>query len=174
MLEPYLDNQPEIHPRAYVHTAATIIGRVKVEAEASIWPGAVLRADDGPILIRRQTSIQDGAVVHMTHSFSEVDIGERVTVGHNACLHGCRVGNESIVGMGSILMDNCEIGSHVIIGAGTVIPMRKKIPDGVLVFGNPYKIVRELTDKDLRFIEYSWKWYVEQGVTYAERDGRET
>ncbi len=174
MIESYLQYKPEIDPSAYLHKACTIIGRVKVEAEVSIWPGAVLRGDDGPILIRKQSNIQDGTVVHLTHDFSGVDVGERVTVGHNACLHGCRIGNETIVGMGSILMDNCEIGSHVIIGAGTVIPMRKKVPDGVLIFGNPFKIVRDLTDKDLRMIEYSWKWYVEQGRTYAERDGRET
>ncbi len=174
MIEPYLQYTPEIDPTAYVHKAATIIGRVKIGKEASVWPCAVLRGDDGPITIGAQSSIQDGTVVHLTHHFSTVEVGERVTVGHNACLHGCTIGEETIVGMGSILMDNCKVGKNVIIGAGTVVPMNKTIPDGVLVFGNPFKIVRELNEKDLKFIDYSWKWYVEQGATFAERDGRAT
>lgn len=169
-IERYLDFTPEIHPDAYVHSAATVIGQVEIGARSSIWPSVVLRGDDGRIVIGEESSIQDGSVAHLTESLSSTVIGNRVTVGHNVTLHGCRVGDETIVGMGSILLDNCMIGRRVIIGAGTVIPMNKQIPDGVLVLGNPYRLVRELTQRDLDFIEFSWQSYVKRGRQYAERD----
>lgn len=169
MIEPYEEHVPKIHETAYVHEAATVIGRVTIGAESSVWPQTVMRGDDNEIIIGSQTSIQDGSVVHLTSNLSDTIVGDRVTVGHAAILHGCIVGSDTIVGMGSILLDNCKIGSHVIIGAGTVIPMNKEIPDGVLVLGNPFKIVRELTQKDLDWIDFSWKHYVENAKKYKSR-----
>ena len=169
MIEPYEEHVPTIHDSVYVHDSAVIIGRVTIGAESSIWPQVVMRGDDNEIVIGSQTSIQDGSIVHLTSDLSDTIIGSRVTVGHAAILHGCKVASDTIVGMGSILLDNCEIGSHVIIGAGTVIPMNKKIPDGVLVIGNPFKIVRDLNDKDLGWIEFSWKHYVENAAKYKAR-----
>jgi len=168
-LEPYDGHRPAIDPSAWIHPSATVIGRVTVGARSTIWPAAVLRADDNPIVIGSCTSIQDGTVVHLTGGLSTTVVGDRVTVGHAAILHGCTVGSDTLIGMGSILLDNCTIGSNVIVGAGTVIPMNKRIPEGVLVFGNPFRIVRELTREDLESIAFSWRHYVEQGRKYAAR-----
>ncbi|MCP3981794.1 MAG: gamma carbonic anhydrase family protein [bacterium] len=170
MIESYDGQRPTIEETAYVHSAATVIGRVTIGAKCSIWPRAVLRGDDNPIAVGSQTNIQDGVVVHTTGGLSTTVVGDRVTVGHSAILHGCQIGDDTLIGMGAILLDNCKIARNVIVGAGTVIPMNKEIPEGVLVLGNPFKIVRELTEKDLGWIDYSWRHYVEQGATYAARD----
>lgn len=165
MIERFESHQPRIHPTAYVHPLAAVIGEVSVGEQASIWPGVSLRGDHGAIHIGARTSIQDGAVAHATERQSQVIIGEHCTVGHRAILHGCKVSDFVLVGMGSILLDNCEIGEWTLIGAGALVPARKKIPSGVLVLGSPAKVVRELTDEERRWIEYSWKAYVE----YTER-----
>lgn len=162
MIESYQGHRPSIDPTAFVHERATLIGQVVVGPEASIWPGVVMRGDDGRIVIGAQTSVQDGTVIHLTEGLSETRVGERVTVGHNVILHGCTVEDEVIVGMGSILLDNCRIGRGTIVGAGTLVPMNKTVPSGVLVLGNPFRVVRELTEKDRQFIEFSWRSYVEK------------
>lgn len=169
MIESYDGHRPLIDPTAYVHPAATVIGRVSVGPQSTIWPAAVLRGDDNPIVIGARTSIQDGAIVHLTGNLSSTVVGDRVTVGHAAILHGCAIGSDTLIGMGAILLDNCTIGRNVIVGAGALIPMNKHIPEGVLVLGNPFRIVRELTRKDIDSIEYSWRHYVEQGEKYARR-----
>src|SRR5688572_19129022 len=109
-LERYKQHVPDLHPEAYVHEDATLIGDVHVGAEASIWPGAVLRGDDGTIRIGARTSVQDGSVIHTTKGLSRTTVGERCTVGHNVILHGCTVEDECLIGMGAILLDNCVIG----------------------------------------------------------------
>lgn len=167
MIEPYLGESPVIDPSAFVHPAATLIGKVTIGAECSIWPGVVMRGDDGRIVIGSQTSVQDGTVVHLTEGLSESIVGSRVTVGHNVTLHGCVVEDDVIVGMGSILLDNARIGKGSIVGAGTLVPMNKTVPPGVLVLGNPFKVVRELTDKDRQWIEFSWRSYVEKARNHA-------
>ena len=169
MIESYSGHEPSIDPTAYVHPTATVIGRVSVGARSSLWPGAVLRGDDNPIVVGSETSIQDGAIVHLTGGLSTTVVGDRVTVGHAAILHGCTVGDRTLIGMGAILLDNCRIARNVIVGAGAVIPMNKEIPEGVLVLGNPFKIVRDLTDDDLAWIDHSWRHYVQQATTYADR-----
>ncbi len=121
------------------------------------------------IRIGEGTSIQDGAVVHTTAGKSMSIVGDRVTVGHNVTVHGATVEDDIIVGMGSILLDNCHISRNVIVGAGTLVPMGKVVPEGVLVFGSPFRVVRELTDKDLEWIDSSWKSYVERAARFADR-----
>lgn len=165
-IEPYEGILPSIDPTAFVHERATLIGKVTVAAQASIWPGVVMRGDDGPIVIGEQTSIQDGTVVHMTIGMSEARVGNRVTVGHNVTLHGAIVEDDVLVGMGSILLDNARIGSRSIVGAGTLVPMNKTVPPGVLVLGNPFKVVRELQERDFQWIELSWRSYVEKSRAY--------
>lgn len=167
MIEPYLGDLPQIDPTAFVHDRATLIGKVTIGAECSIWPGVVMRGDDGRIVIGPQTSIQDGTVVHLTEGMSETMVGARVTVGHNVTLHGCVVEDEVIVGMGSILLDNARIGKRSIVGAGTLVPMNKTVPSGVLVLGNPFRVVRELTEKDYQWIEFSWRSYVDKARNHA-------
>ena len=165
-LEPYLGTSPTIDPRAFVHASAVIIGDVHVGPEASIWPHTTLRGDDGQIVIGACSSIQDGTVVHATEDLSKTVVGERVTVGHNVTLHGAQVGDECIVGMGSILLDNCQIGSRCLIGAGSLITQNVVIPSGSLVLGSPARVIRPLNDKELEWIEYSWKRYVQQAAIY--------
>jgi carbonic anhydrase/acetyltransferase-like protein (isoleucine patch superfamily) len=167
MLQRHLCNVPQVDPSAYVHERAVVIGRVVLGARTSVWPNATLRGDDGPIVIGDETSIQDNAVVHMTEGTSTTTIGSRVTVGHNAILHGCLVGDLCIIGMGSILLDNCVVGTRCIVGAGTVVPPGKRIEDDSVVFGNPMRVVRKVTPADLEFIAFSWKAYVARAAEYA-------
>jgi carbonic anhydrase/acetyltransferase-like protein (isoleucine patch superfamily) len=168
MIESYLGDSPVIDPTAFVHERATLIGKVTIGAECSVWPGVVMRGDDGRILIGPQTSIQDGTVVHLTEGVSETRVAARVTVGHNVILHGCIVEEEVIVGMGSILLDNARIGKGSIVGAGTLVPMNKTVPSGVLALGNPFRVVRELTDKDRQWIEFSWRSYVDKAQKHVQ------
>ena len=168
MIEPFLGESPVIDPTAFVHERATLIGKVSIGAECSIWPGVVMRGDDGRIVIGARTSVQDGTVVHMTEGMSETMVAERVTVGHNVILHGCIVEEDVIVGMGSILLDNARIGKGTIVGAGTLVPMNKTVPSGVLVLGNPFRVVRELTDKDRQWIEFSWRTYVDKAQKHRD------
>lgn len=169
MLQPYLEHTPQIDPSVFVHPAAVIIGEVTIGAESSVWPNATLRGDDGSIVIGARSSIQDGAVIHATEGRSTTVIGDRVTVGHNAIVHGAIVADDVIVGMGAILLDNARIGRHCLIGAGALVAGGKEIPPRSLVLGSPGRVVRELTDEDLEWIAYSSRRYVEQAAIYRAR-----
>ena len=146
MKESYKGKQPEIEAGAWVHDNAVLIGDVTIKARANVWPGCVLRGDQGAIIIGEETSIQDGTVAHCTGGMSTTVIGARCTVGHRVILHGCIVEDDSLIGMGAILLDNCEIGTGSIIGAGAVIPVGKKIPPGSKVMGVPGKVVGEVSE----------------------------
>ncbi len=170
MIERYQGIAPVIDPTAFVHERATVIGKVTVGPESSLWPGVVMRGDDGRIVVGARTSIQDGTVVHLTEGLSETVVGDRTTVGHNVTLHGCQVEDEVIVGMGSILLDNARVGRGTILGAGTLVPMNKVVPSGVLAMGSPFRVVRELTDKERDWIAFSWKSYVEKARLHRENE----
>ena len=146
MLETYKGIEPKIDDEAWVHENAVLIGDVQIEARANVWPGCVLRGDQGRIVIGEETSIQDGTMVHCTGGMSTTEIGKRVTVGHRVILHGCIVEDDCLIGMGAILLDNCEIGTGSIIGAGALVPVGKKIPPRSKVMGVPGKIVGEVSD----------------------------
>lgn len=170
MIERYLDALPRIHPDAWVHATAVLIGDVTVGPESTIWPHATLRGDDGPIVIGARSSIQDGTVVHCTEDLSATIVGDRVTVGHNVTLHGARIGDDCIVGMGSTLLDNAELGAGSILGAHSLLTQGVRIPPGSLALGAPAKVVRPLTDKERDWIAYSWRRYVQQCAIYRARD----
>jgi carbonic anhydrase/acetyltransferase-like protein (isoleucine patch superfamily) len=170
-LERYRDFSPRVDPTAYVHERATVIGEVEVGAEASIWPGSVLRGDDGAIRIGARTSIQDNSVVHATTGLSKTTVGERVTVGHRVILHGCTVEDDCLVGMGAILLDNCVIGRGSIVGAGALVTQGLVIPPGSLVLGIPARVVRACGEKERTMIEFGWREYVERTHEYRARDG---
>lgn len=165
MIERFEGHAPAVDRSAFVHPLACLIGEVAVGAESSIWPGAVLRGDHGPIAVGARTSVQDGVVCHTTLNRSRVAIADQVTVGHRAVLHGCRVEPNVIVGMGAIVLDDAVLGEWSIVGAGAVIAAKKVIPPGSVVVGNPGRVVRPTTDADREFITYSWKTY----VAYAKR-----
>lgn len=158
-IDPFDRFVPEIHSDAFVHPGAHIIGEVQIHAGASIWPTAVLRGDHGIITIGAHTSIQDGCIAHGTENRASTHVGERCTVGHRAILHGCRVGNDCLVGMGSILLDNAQIGDGCFIAAGSLIPPGKVFPPGSFILGSPARRIRDVSDEERKWIDYSWKSY---------------
>lgn len=167
-LEPYEGQMPQVAESAFVHDSAVLIGAVQVGENATVWPNVTLRGDDGAIVIGENTSVQDGAVVHSTEGLSEVSIGPRVTVGHNAIIHGATIGADCIIGMGAIILDNAEIGEGCLVGAGALVTQRSVIPPGSLVLGSPAKVVRPLKEEERGWIEYSWRHYVRLAERYKK------
>lgn len=160
---------PRVHPTAFVHPGAHLIGDVQIGEEASIWPSVVLRGDQGSILIGARTSIQDGSVAHATHGISTTIIGAHCVVGHRVVLHGCKVGAHCMVGMGSVVMDNVEIGDHSFVAAGTLIPPNRKFPPNSFILGSPAKLAREVTEKELKQVKEGWEAYVDLTRRYKAR-----
>lgn len=166
MIEPLGELHPQLHPSAWVHASAVVIGEVELASDVSIWPTAVLRGDMGRIVFGPGSNLQDGAVCHNTDGRSETIVGARVTVGHRAILHGCIVEDDVLVGMGAIVMDNARIGTGSFIGAGAVVPPGKTIPPGSMVMGVPGKVVRPVNERESKAITYAWKHYVETVERY--------
>ncbi|MDQ0246963.1 carbonic anhydrase/acetyltransferase-like protein (isoleucine patch superfamily) [Bacillus fengqiuensis] len=167
MLISHNGKQPLVHETVFVAPGAYLIGDVKVGKESTIWFNAVLRADEGAIMIGDRCSIQDNSTIHL-YEGCPVTIEDEVTVGHNVILHGCKIGKRSIIGMGSTILDGAEIGEECIIGANTLIPSGKKIPARSLVVGSPGKVIREITEKDLELIQLSIDTYVQKGYEFKE------
>jgi carbonic anhydrase/acetyltransferase-like protein (isoleucine patch superfamily) len=164
---------PQIHPDAFVHPDATVLGHAVIGARSSIWPATVLRADmKGRIVIGEDTSIQDGTVIHLTEDMSETVVGSRCTVGHRVILHGCIVEDECLIGMGSIILDNARIGTGSLVGAGALVTQNTIIPPNSLVLGSPAKVVRPLKEKERAMIDGGWKTYVEYSAKYKRELGR--
>ncbi|MDP6933715.1 MAG: gamma carbonic anhydrase family protein [Myxococcota bacterium] len=161
MLEPFGRHVPKVDPTAYVHHTATIIGEVTVGPRANIWPGVVLRGDEGVIEIGEETNIQDLTLAHNTGGFSTTHIGPRITVGHRAILHGCTIEGDCLIGMGAILLDHCVIEPWCIIGAGSLIPKGRRIPEGSMVMGMPGKVVREITEFEREYIKHGHRTYLQ-------------
>lgn len=133
--------------RVFIHKRAYVAGDVTLGDGANIWCGACIRGDIAPVVIGANTNVQDNATIHVGYNAPAI-LGDNVTVGHNAVVHGATIGNDVLVGMGAIILDGAKIGEGCIVGAGTLIPGRKEIPAGSLVFGNPYRIVRALTEEE--------------------------
>jgi carbonic anhydrase/acetyltransferase-like protein (isoleucine patch superfamily) len=169
MLRKFQEARPNIHPTAYVHPSAELIGRVILKKDASVWPLVVLRGDIEYITVGEQCNIQDSAVVHTSHD-TPVILGKGVTIGHAAILHGTRVGPYSLIGMGAILLDGSVIGSECLIGAGALIPENVHIPPRSLVLGVPGKVVRPLRREEIVGLHRRAKDY----VRYANQHRRDT
>jgi carbonic anhydrase/acetyltransferase-like protein (isoleucine patch superfamily) len=165
-LETYRDLVPQVDPTAFVHPSAQILGDVRLAAGVSVWPGVVLRGDQGAIAVGEQSNLQDLTCAHATGGFSTVSIGARVTVGHRVILHGCTVEDDCLVGMGSILLDNCHVEPWCIIGAGAVVPVGMRIPSGSLVLGMPARVVRTLGEKDRAQIAHGYRAYLTIAAGY--------
>jgi len=138
--------EPLVSASAYVHERAVLIGKVVVGEGASIWPNAVLRADIAEINIGAGSNVQDNASIHVDYNMPAL-LGANVTVGHNAVVHGAKIGDNTLIGMGAVVME-CEIGADCIIGAGALIPAGKVIPEGSLVIGSPGKVLRSLSPEE--------------------------
>jgi carbonic anhydrase/acetyltransferase-like protein (isoleucine patch superfamily) len=167
-IEAFGDLVPRVHPEAWVHPSASLLADVQLGPRVSVWPGVVLRGDQGGIVIGADTNLQDLTVAHATGGISTVRIGARVTVGHRAILHGCVVEDDCLVGMGSILLDNCHVEPWCLIGAGTVVPPGMRIPTGSLVLGSPARVVRPLRDKDREGIRTGCRTYLELAAKYRD------
>jgi len=135
------------HDVAFISARASITGKVSLGKDSSVWHNATLRGDIAPIRIGERTNIQDGAVLHVAHDLPCI-VGDDVTVGHGAIVHGCRVGNRCLIGMGSIILNGAEIGEECLVGAGALVTEGKKIPPRSLVLGNPARVVRGVTDEE--------------------------
>lgn len=138
------EHAPRLDPSVYVAAGAVVVGAVEVGADASIWFNCVLRGDINHIVIGAQTNVQDGTIVHVSDDFAAV-VGERVSIGHRAIIHACTVGDETLVGMGAIIMDGAVIGPRCVIGAGALVTKQMHVPEGSLVLGSPAKVVRMLS-----------------------------
>ncbi len=159
MIVKFLDFVPNIHDSCYVSETAQIIGRVTLKENANIWFGSVLRGDGSHIEVGKNTNIQDNSVVHINRGMPTI-IGDNCTIGHSAIVHACTLGNNVLIGMGAIVLDGAIIEDNVIVGAGALVPPGKTIPKNSLVVGSPCKVLRELTDEEIKGLEESAKHYV--------------
>lgn len=165
-VRPYKGVLPDIGERVYVDEQATVIGDVALAADSSIWPMCSIRGDVHNIRIGARTNIQDGTVIHVTHSYTAVPqghavmVGSDVTVGHKVCLHGCTIEDLCLIGMGSIVLDGAVVRSRTLLGAGSLVGEGKELEGGFLWLGRPAKKVRALTQQELKWFEYSARYYV--------------
>ncbi|MDQ3259855.1 MAG: gamma carbonic anhydrase family protein [Burkholderiales bacterium] len=161
------DLKPEFRGNYFVADNARVIGQCIFENNVSIWFGAILRADNDRITIGENSNVQDNSVVHADPGFP-VNIGRDVTVGHLVMLHGCSVGDGSLIGIKSVILNGAVIGKECLIGANTLIPEGKIIPDRSLVVGSPGKVMRQLSDEDVAGIREGVSYYVEKITHYRE------
>ena len=167
MIYDFEKNIPEVHPDAWVAPNATLIGKVKLEKNSSIWFNAVLRGDIELISIGENSNIQDGSVLHTDPGY-KLNVGNGVTVGHMVMLHGCQIANNTLIGIGSIILNNSKIGKNCIIGANTLITENKVIPDNSLVVGSPGRVLRKVTEDEIKAIHENAKHYVDGSKKYKK------
>ncbi len=168
MSEPQKPAAPDVHPEAFIAPNATVVGRVTVEREASVWFGCVIRGDIEPITIGEQSNIQDLAVIHIDPGLP-TRIGARVGVGHRSLLHGCVVEDECLIGMGATVLSGAVIETGSIVASGALVTEGTRVPAGSLVMGVPAKVVRPVDDELRHRIEYTWRDYLQ--LARAHRDG---
>lgn len=157
------DWEPEIHPEAFVHPEAVLIGRVILGAHSSVWPGTVIRADDNTIRIGARTSVQDGAVLHCTHDFPTT-VGDNCTIGHNAHLEGCTLEDGSLAGSGSVILHGTIVSTGALVGANALVPGGKVIPPNAMALGVPAKIREDANSLELNMLNADN--YVERAARY--------
>jgi carbonic anhydrase/acetyltransferase-like protein (isoleucine patch superfamily) len=171
-VSPYRDIHPQLAAGAWVHPRATVIGEVSLGADASVWPGAVIRGDVNSIAIGEASNIQDNSVLHVSHKTpanpagGPLVIGARVTIGHTVILHACTIEDECLIGMGSIILDRAVVQKHVLLGAGSLVPEGKVLESGHLYLGRPAKLVRRLSDEEIAYFRYSAEHYVKLARSY--------
>ncbi len=173
-LSPYLGEMPVLGARVYFHASSQIIGNVSIGDDSSIWCNTVLRGDVNRIVIGQGTNVQDLTMGHVSHKTADkpegspLVIGDYVTVGHSVVLHGCTIGNECLIGMGSVILDDVVIPDRVMIGAGSLVPPGKTLESGMLYVGRPVKAVRPLTPEEIAHLRYSAEHYIELKNDYLK------
>ena len=161
-----LDNiKPKIHENTFIANSADIIGNVEIFENVSIWFGAVLRGDVEKIVVGKNSNIQDNSTVHTDFGIPCI-IGENVTVGHNVVLHSCNISDNVIIGMGSTILNGAKIAKNCLVGANSLVTHKLEYEEGVLILGNPAKIVRMLTDEEIEHIVKNANHYVENAKRY--------
>jgi len=159
------DETPDIAPSAFVANEATLIGKVSIAAQASVWFGAVIRGDNERISVGEASNVQEGAVLHTDPGFP-LDIAANVTVGHQAMLHGCTIGEGSLIGIQAVVMNGAVIGRQCLVGAGAIVTEGKSFPDRSLILGAPAKLVRELNDEEVAKIAAGAAVYARRAAQY--------
>ncbi|WP_277978474.1 gamma carbonic anhydrase family protein [Pantoea endophytica] len=177
-LRPYKNHFPQQGDRVMIDSSSVVVGEVQLADDVSIWPLVAIRGDVNKVVIGKRSNIQDGSVLHVTHkstSNSEgypLIVGEDVTVGHKAMLHGCTIGNRVLVGMGSILLDGVIVEDDVMIGAGSLVPPNKRLESGYLYLGSPVKQVRPLSEAEIAGLLYSSNNYVSWKNEYLDQESQ--
>ena len=153
------DLVPEVNPDAYVADSAQVIGEVSLAEDSSVWYGTVIRGDSDRISVGAGSNIQDASVLHADKGFP-LTIGERVTVGHQVMLHGCTIGDESLIGIGAVVLNGARIGRNCLVGAGSLVTEGKEFPDGSMILGSPAKVVRQLSPEQIEGLRRSAAHYI--------------
>ena len=159
------DLTPSIHPTAWVADSAQVIGQVVLEENVSIWFGVILRGDNDVISIGKGSNIQENSVLHIDRGHPLV-IGENVTIGHQVMLHGCTVGDNSLVGIGAVVLNDAKIGKNCLVGAGSLVTEGKEFADGSLIMGSPAKAVRQMSPEQIESLKSNAQHYVENAARY--------
>ena len=160
MIKSFINKKPTLEEEVYIAETAVIIGDVTLKRNTNIWFGAVLRGDEESIIIGENTNIQENSIVHVDEN-NKVEVGNGCTIGHGVIVHGCKIGDNTLIGMGAIILNGAQIGNNTIVGAGSLITQNKKFEDGVLIVGNPAKVVRILTDEEIENNKKSCLNYIE-------------
>jgi carbonic anhydrase/acetyltransferase-like protein (isoleucine patch superfamily) len=171
VLRPYRGTSPRVHPTAFIDESAQVIGDVEIGEESSVWMCAVLRGDVHWIKVGRRSNIQDGSVVHAMTGTHPTSIGDNVTIGHAAVVHGCTIEHQCLIGMGAILMNGAHIGAGSIVAAGTLVVEGMRVPAKSLVMGSPGKVKRLLTQAELAEIQLYADRYVGYRLDYMNVQG---
>ncbi|MFN7984179.1 MAG: gamma carbonic anhydrase family protein [Vicinamibacterales bacterium] len=166
MLRPYRGQLPRVHPTAFIDDSAQVIGDVEIGEESSVWMCVVMRGDVNRIRIGRRSNVQDSTVVHVMKDTHPTIIGDDVTIGHGAIVHGCTIEDRCLIGMGAILLNGVTVGTGSIVAAGTLLPEGMQVPPRSLVMGSPGKVRRTLSDADLTEIQMYADRYVAYRLDY--------
>jgi len=159
------DKRPNIDESCFVAPSADLIGAVNMSKNSSVWFNCVLRADNEPINIGENSNVQDGSVLHVDPGYP-IEIGEGVTIGHKVMLHGCVIGENTLIGMNAVVLNGAKIGKNCVIGANALVTENMEIPDGSMVLGAPAKVVKELSEKHIAMLKMGAKHYVDNSSKY--------
>jgi len=168
MLYALEDRVPHIADGAWVAENATVIGSVRLAAGSSVWFNCVLRGDNDDLIVGENSNVQDGSVLH-TDAGIKLVIGRGCTIGHQVMLHGCSIGDNSLIGIQSVVLNRAVIGRNSIVGAGSLVAEGKQFPDGVLLLGSPAKVVRELTAPEIQVLQYTSQIYVQNAQRFRDK-----